>query len=154
MAKQTKSLTCHPDDENELIDLWQAFGWTLFSTQEVRDSESHLESGWDNSVKSVTTTTHYIKLTFQRDPSEIKNYQELVALENQFNSVPGPGDYPKKYNILQILIGLLICTLPGIFMIVRNISIGKKQKQWEADYAVYTSKRREIYQRALQLSEA
>ena len=56
MAKETKSLTCAPESESDLIEIWQTFGWELFSTQEVRDTESHLEQGFGDTINSVTTT--------------------------------------------------------------------------------------------------
>lgn len=62
----------------------------------------------------MTTTTHYIKLTFQRDPANVPHYAELKALENEFNSVPYPGDCPTGYSVLKIFIGFMLCTIPGV----------------------------------------
>jgi hypothetical protein len=40
---------------------------------------------------SVTATEHYIRLTFQRDPASIPDYQEIAALDEEYFSVPHPG---------------------------------------------------------------
>lgn len=42
MAKETKSLTVPPSEEAAQIELRQAFGYELFSTQEVLAKDSHL----------------------------------------------------------------------------------------------------------------
>lgn len=154
MAKQTKSLTCAPESENDLIEIWQTFGWELFSTQEVRDSESHLEQGWGDSTNLVTTTTHYIKLTFQRDPAEVRHYAELAALEREFENVPYPGECPQGESILKILIGFLLCTIPGVYWLIKTILAAKARPQWKKDYANYISKRQEIYARAVQVANS
>ncbi|MBC8544245.1 MAG: hypothetical protein ACLR23_26560 [Clostridia bacterium] len=148
MAKETKSLTCAPESESDLIEIWQTFGWELFSTQEVRDTESHLEQGFGDTINSVTTTTHYIKLTFQRDPANVPHYAELKALENEFNSVPYPGDCPTGYSVLKIFIGFMLCTIPGVYMLVKTILAASARPKWKQDYAEYLAKRQEIYSRA------
>lgn len=154
MAKQTKSITCAPEDESDLIEIWQTFGWELFSTQEVRDTESHLEQGWGDTINSVTTTTHYIKLTFQRDPDTVRHYGELAALEREFENVPHPGDCPQGESILKIVIGFLLCTIPGIYWLVKTILAMKARPQWKKDYADYIAKRQEIYARAVQIANS
>lgn len=154
MAKQTKSITCHPDNESGLIEIWQTFGWELFSTQEVRDTESHLEQGWGDTINSVTTTTHYIKLTFQRDPQNVPHYDELKALEDQFYSVPDPGPCPEGPSIVQIFIGFMLCTIPGVYWLIKRISASKSRPKWEQDHAEYVRRRQEIYDRAVQVSNS
>lgn len=155
MAKETKSLTVPPDAENDQISLWQTFGWELFSTQEVLSKDSHLEEGFfGNSINSVTETTHYIKLTFQRDPANVPHYAELKRLETEFNSVPSPGDPPTKFSILHIIIGLFLCTIPGVFMIIKNIASSSAMPKWQREYDQFIARRNEIYQQALALSES
>lgn len=154
MAKQTKSVTCTPENESEIIEIWQTFGWELFSTQEVRDSESHLEEGWGDTIKSVVTTTHYIKLTFQRDPSQVAHYAELKKLEDEFNAVPHPGECPQGESIIKIFIGFMMCTIPGVIWLLKTINAAVRKPQWKKDYAEYVAKRQEIYQRALEVANS
>ncbi len=153
MAKETKSLTVPPSEEAAQIELWQVFGWELFSTQEVLAKDSHLEAGLFNNV-SITETTHYIKLTFQRDSANVNHYAELKALEWEFNNVPYPGDAPTKFSALNIFIGLMLCTVPGVYMIAKNISASAKMPKWEQDYNEFLRKRQEILNRAIAVSES
>ena len=153
MAKETKSLTVPPSEEAAQIELWQAFGYELFSTQEVLAKDSHLEQGMFNTINSVTETTHYIKLTFQRD-TNIPHYAEYRALENEFNNVPYPGDYPTTFSIVQIFIGLMLCTVPGVFMIVKNIMATSQRPQWEARYSQYVQERQKILEKAYAVAES
>lgn len=154
MAKQTKSLTCHPDLESDIIEIWQTFGWELFSTQEVHDTESHLEQGLFDTVNSVTTTTHYIKLTFQRDPANVEHYKELKALEDEFNSVPDPGPCPEGESIIKIFLGFLLCTIPGVYWLIKTIVAMSAKPKWNKEYAEYIQRRQEIYNRALQIANS
>ena len=88
MAKETKSISVHPDDEQETIDLYQTFGWELQSSQEIFNRDSHLERSGNN-INSITTTTNYVKLVFARETT-MPNYSKLSALENQFNNIDFP----------------------------------------------------------------
>jgi len=95
MAKDTKTINVHPDNEVPAINFFRNFGWELFSNQEVKTSSSHLkESMWTDDIVQVTRTEHYIKLTFQRDTS-IPNYSRLTRLEDEYNAVKSP-EKPRK----------------------------------------------------------
>ncbi len=153
MAKETKSVTVPPGCENDQMELWQTFGWELFSTQDVLAKDSHLEEGFfGNSVNSVTETTHYVKLTFQRDPANVPHYAELKKLEKEFNSVPYPGDPPTTFSVLHIFIGFVLCTIPGIVMIIKNIASKAAMPKWEKETEEYLAKRSEILEQAQALS--
>jgi len=96
MAKDTKTISVHPNNEVSAISFFQNFGWELFGNQEVKTSSSHLkESMWTGDIVQVTETSHYIKLTFQREKS-MPNYSRLVQLENEYDSVISSGTPPKK----------------------------------------------------------
>jgi len=106
MAKDTKTLNVHPDNEVAAVDFFQNFGWQLFGarTQEVKNTSSHLKgSMWTGDILQVTEREHYIKLTFQRD-STMPNYSRLVQLENEYNAVYSPSE-PRK--ISWIIAGVL-----------------------------------------------
>ena len=88
MAFESKSISVAPSEEQNTIELFQTFGWELKSSQEVFSQESHLERDGDD-IRSVTSTTNYVKLTFSRD-KEMENYAKLAQLENQFYSISNP----------------------------------------------------------------
>ncbi len=155
MAKQTKSLTCHPSAESDIIEIWQAFGWELFNTQEVFSKDTHFEEGWTSgSINSVTETTHYVKLTFQRDPANVPHYAELKKLEDEFNSVPDPGPMPEGASIFHIFIGFMLCTIPGVYLLIKTISAKAAKPKWEQAYAEFIQKRQEIYEKALAVANS
>ena len=76
---ETKNLRIPPSEEDETISLMQRYGWQLFSSNEIHSKDSHEELRGET-VYSVTETTHFIKLVFQRDKSDPK-YADFVALE-------------------------------------------------------------------------
>src|SRR5207249_4151431 len=53
----------HPDDEQDVIDTMQCFGWNLLGTQEVKTVDNSLEVR-GNTVYNVRTTERYVKLSF------------------------------------------------------------------------------------------
>lgn len=154
MAKQTKSITCLPGTENEQMEIWGTFGWEVLSTQEVRDTESHLEQGWGDTINSVTTTTNYIRLTFSRDPAQVPHYAELKKLEDQFNAVPYPGDEPQGDGILKIFLGFMLCTIPGVYFLIRTINAARTRPQWRKEFDAYLAKRRAIYDQAVAIANS
>ncbi|MBE7061987.1 MAG: hypothetical protein E7382_05570 [Clostridiales bacterium] len=85
MAYESKSIQVSASEENETIELWEAFGWELKSSQEIFNQSNRLETRGDD-LYNVTTTTHYVKLVFNRN-TEMENYARLVELERNFNNV-------------------------------------------------------------------
>lgn len=112
MAKEIKTLTVKPNEDAQTIQNLQCFGWTLLSSQEVYNKDSHLEA-WGKNTYSVTQTTHYVKLTFERDRAKLVNYAQIRQLEDAYMAVP----YPKrnhapekgKFKGLMIFVGVLMC---------------------------------------------
>ena len=119
MAKEIKTIKVNPAQETQMIRAHQCFGWTLLSNQEVYSKDSHLDYGY-----SVTETVHYVKLTFERDPMNLRNYQKLKELENAYFSVPGPGKRPGLLGKIEI--GLIcIFTIPiGLLVMLFNFLKG------------------------------
>lgn len=126
MAKEIKTLTVAPNEDAQTIYNLQCFGWTLLSSQEVYNKDSHLEL-WGKNTYSVIQTTHYVKLTFERDSARIANYAQIRRLEDSYMAVPCPkrNPAPKKeqFKWLCIIIGgilaafiLLLTVLFGDFM--------------------------------------
>ena len=144
--KELKSFSVAPGTEEEEIQLWRSFGWELVGApQEVRTADSQVFTGQDSDGTEHYQTTagvHYIKLTFERNP-ERKNYSELKALEEQFDSLKKPTIWEKpqlitKLWLILIGVGLLLYVLPGIILLVIHIIKYKKDtKLWNSSYERY-----------------
>ena len=106
MAKETKSISVHPDDEQETIDLYQTFGWKLQSSQEIFNQDTYYKSSGDR-IDRVTNTTNYVKLVFARETT-MPNYSKLSALENEYNNVEFPYQQSAKgWFILSGIVAIL-----------------------------------------------
>jgi len=176
MAKEIKSVNVAPSKEEETINVWQSFGWEFKSTQEVKTQDVQTFDYQDSDGTEHYKTTfgdHYVKLTFERDPS-MQNYAELVSVEKQYYAVPGPKakpvlgtapDVPFGFIwVILALIGLSCGGIPGIILIIwRFAACSKKEsemsnslradydtryKQWKADYDICVNKRNEILAKA------
>lgn len=79
---EKKSISCRPVEENSTIQRFERFGWTLESSQEVYNKDSHIEKRFDANY-SVTETTNYVKLVFSRD-KDMPYYDEISALEAKY----------------------------------------------------------------------
>lgn len=84
--EEIKKIQVLPAQEEDSVALYQCFGWTFVSSQEINNSDSHLERRGDT-IYNVTTKTNYVNLVFKRD-TNMPNYQELVALEEKYWEVP------------------------------------------------------------------
>ena len=102
---ESKVLTCHPRDEQEVIDAMQKFHWSLLNTQEVNVVDSHLQKGsWgDDNIYSVTKKAHYVKLSFYRE-IDMPHLNEIRKLEAAYLGLPSP-QYPS------FLIHLVLCVV-------------------------------------------
>ena len=100
---ESKTLTCHPDAEQDVISTHQKFHWSLLSSQDVKTATTGLEKGgWlDDNVYSVTRTEHYVKLSFTRD-LDTPNLNEIKKLEAAYFGLPSPY-YPKLFPIHFVL---------------------------------------------------
>ena len=140
--KELKTFSVNPGTEEREIQIWRSFGYELVGApQEIYNQDSHLENDGDD-LKNVTTTTHYIKLTFERDP-ERKNYSELKSLEEQYYGLKEPTLWEKpklitKLWLILIGVGLLIYVVPGIILLVIHIiKYVKDTKLWNSCYERY-----------------
>ena len=142
---ESKSLTVSPSLENSTIDLWQNFGWTLKSSQEVNSKESHLEErGGD--LYSVTTSQNYVKLTFQRDTS-IPNYARIKELEAKYAEILNsePTELPAIFSLkTHLIIGGILClfyVVPGVIYFIIYFKKKKENANWyEKKYAEWSEK--------------
>lgn len=114
MAREIKTLTVKPDEDAQTIQNLQCFGWTLLTSQEVYNKDSHLEA-WGKNTYSVTQTTHYVKLTFERDPAKMVNYSQIRRMEEAYMAVPGPKRKPifgmtkKEAKLFTIIFTSIVC---------------------------------------------
>lgn len=83
--KEIRSLDVANEEEIACIEFHQNFGWKYKSSQRIYSKNTRLER-WDLSVVSVTETTDFTKVVFERD-RETKNYHQLVALEQEYLSL-------------------------------------------------------------------
>jgi len=110
---ESKVLTCHPRDEQEIIDAMQKFHWSLLSTQEVKTVDNFLQKGtWgDDNLYQVRKKEHYVKLSFSRDV-DMPNLNEIKKLEAEYLGLPAP-DYPKRFpiSLFFFILGSGLCAL-------------------------------------------
>jgi len=105
---ESKTLTCHPDAEQEVVNIHQKFHWSLLNSQDVKTVSQGLESGgWldSDTVYSVRRTEHYVKLTFSRE-IDLPHLNEIKKLEAAYFGLPSPY-YPSLFPIHIILWGVL-----------------------------------------------
>ena len=104
---ESKTLTCHPDAERDVIDTHQKFHWSLLNSQDVKTKTTGVEKGgWlDDNLYSVTRTEHYVKLSFSRD-LDTPNLNEIKKLESAYFGLPSPY-YPSLFPIHIGLWGVL-----------------------------------------------
>lgn len=118
MAKEIKTLTVAPNEDAQTIYNLQCFGWTLLSSQEVYNKDSHLEA-WGKNTYSVTQTTHYVKLIFERDTAKIVNYSQIRRLEEAYMAVSSPKRgllQPTKKENLKLVVPL-VSAVPCILIL-------------------------------------
>ena len=158
--QETKKIVCKPQEEQEKTELMQNFGWTLLSSQEINQSDTHLErrDKWGNVNKkgegdlySVTTTVNYINLLFARETT-MKNYAKLAALEKEWtektNITESPQPAKPGYGIgtaiLILIAGGILCAIFswGIYALILAIILAaviialkvKNHKEAMSDY--------------------
>lgn len=112
---EKKTVTCIPSDENRIIDVYQAFGWMLDSSQEVYNKDSHIEGRRDGNY-SVTETTNYVKLVFARD-KDMPYYEKITQLEARFWSQESKR--PAKLFKSKFL--FIFCVLAGAVGIMNGV---------------------------------
>ena len=120
--EETRKVQVHPRDEQAQTEIWQDFGWTLVSSQEINSKESHLERR-GNDIITVTTKENYVNLLFKRD-TNMPNYSEITQLEAQFDAVPG-NTIPNHGKLKTFLVILaLIAIIVGVILFSKNVILG------------------------------
>lgn len=86
--QETKKIIVKPGfDEDNTTQLMLDFGWTLLSSQEINNRDSHLETkeNWkgEKELWSVTESQNYINLLFSRE-TNMPYYREITKLESDY----------------------------------------------------------------------
>ncbi len=133
---EIKSIQVTPANEESTIELWQNFGWQFVSSQEINNTDSHLERRGDE-IYNVTTKEHYVKLVFNREKNH-PNYNQLVKLENEYYSIlrSKPSVYRGANGFLAFIL-LCMWIIPGVIYLVVT---SKKKKVSEETYANWRKK--------------
>lgn len=126
--KETKSMQIAPSEEQYMIAAYQAFGWELLSSQEIKTKDSHMERSGDT-IYSVTESEHYIKLTFTRD-DRMPYYADLKREQMKFETAYTSME-PVNFNMVTALICLVLLVFPLVLYIMNN----NKKKQRNAERA-------------------
>lgn len=153
MMDDIKTIKCNPKDEVSVIQLWESFGYSLQHSGEIynKDSVNTVNDCGDFVfVGKDTEITNYVKMVFRRSHN-IPNYQELVALEKEYDSIELPKK-PVEWSIFEILIGLCIFTIPGVLMIISNQRLRNNQlPKWEKEMQAALNQRDGIVMQAREL---
>ena len=125
---ESKTIQCHPDDEQEVIDTMQIFHWSLLSSQVIDKVDNSLESR-GGSTYSVRRTEKYVKLAFSRE-LDLPNLSEIKKLEAAYLGLVKPRrlfDTPPEW--LTTIGGFCVlaaigCFLLAVFDVMREVLFG------------------------------
>ena len=143
--------------ENETINIWEKFGYTYKSSDTVAYSTTRVKQGpldhLFGNIRVFTEEIRYVKLAMERD-HDIPHYTELKELEEEYESVPYPGDKAKPYSNLDIFKGLMLCTVPGVLMILKNKEEGRTPQEYAIALNQYNSRRAHILEKAAAIARS
>lgn len=138
---ETKSLTVSPNAEQNTINLMQDFGWNLKSSQEINNTDSHLEDR-GGTTYSVTTKENYVKLIFERD-TKMENYSKITDLETKYHRIMNAEPTQEYIPISKFItiIGLILYIIPGVLYLAYKIfkrmnaktAYENKYSEWQAE---------------------
>lgn len=142
--KENKSVQVAPSQREEVVTLFNSFGWELKTENEVKTEGRQVYDHEDDENLYFKTIPgeHYIRLGFERDTGR-QNYSELKDLEQQYISVNTPTiwEAPRfitKLWVILIVVGLLFYVVPGIILLVVHIIKYKKDTElWNSRYEKY-----------------
>ena len=142
---ETKTLTVKPEYEESIIETYASFAWELKSSQEIKNTDSHLERRGDE-IYNVTETEHYVKLVFNRD-TKMEHYDRIKELENTYFSIMNqePDYFPVKINFAIAGVLLLMYVIPGvIYLVFKSRAKKKAEAEFDAAYSAWQAKRDSI----------
>lgn len=137
---EVKTLKVDGSKEESTVELMQNFGWNFVSSQEVNNTDSHLERQGDT-LYSVTTKEKYVKLVFNREKNQ-PNYSKIVALENEYYSVlKSEPLILSKVNSMVAFFLLCFFIVPGVIYIWYVNKNRKEEEERHARWAINAKKR-------------
>jgi hypothetical protein len=147
---ESVSFQVHPNDEQEQINLMQKFCWNLLGSQEIKTIDNHLERRGDD-IYQVTSSQHYVKLTFSRE-LETPNLPQIREIENDYFSLK-PLVFPALFpgGFLAWILLCLFCLVGFIaWPLYYFLSFSPKTAAAKALSAQQETKRQELMQRLAQ----
>ncbi len=141
-----QTVRVHPTEEQDTIELYGTFGWNLIDAQEVYSESTKINNAdiqvYDDSsftgtfmkgytgkdgrinVNSYTKVTNYVTLRFSRD-SDIKNYDEINELANEYDSLSECSE-PKKPIMRTIIFALgMAFIIASVIMAIANHTVAE-----------------------------
>lgn len=113
MAKETKTLSVNPSEEQSTVEFWQDFGWELVSSQEIFNEYQKTSVDYQGNRTLSTERTNYVKLVFNRDTT-IENHDKIVALEKKLPPLPQKS---KQMLVWTILLASIFAMLMGTIFV-------------------------------------
>lgn len=105
MSLEIKSVNVENEEEENVITIFQSFGWKLKSSQRIFNQTSSPRGAisYENLtyIHSETETVDFTKLVFERD-TNMPNYDEIVELEEEFWELSSecPSDRPPAPDLM------------------------------------------------------
>jgi len=91
---ETRSISVAMGTEQLFIQRYEAFGWEVYSTQDVKFASSHLEEN-AGYISQVTERQEYTKLTIRRNKN-LPHYKEIKEIEDRYEAAEAAIVFPKK----------------------------------------------------------
>lgn len=130
MAKESKTLSVNPSEEQSNVEFWQDFGWELVSSQEIFNEYQKASVDYQGNKTLSTQRTNYVKLVFSRDTT-IENHDKIVALEKKLPALP----QKRSSTLAWIMVFAAIATM---FMGIMFTSVYGKDTYRNAWTGLYT----------------
>ena len=116
---ESKSIEVSPKEEQSTIDTFGKFGWSLVSSQEIFNKDSHLERRGDT-IQNVTETTNYVKLVFNRD-KDMPYYDKVTELENSYYATLSRKPFYAKKSIWWLVVLTIVIPVFVVAPLVDNL---------------------------------
>jgi hypothetical protein len=140
--QETRAIQCSVAGENDEVAVWQAFGWSLQSSQEVTNIDNHIEFSGDY-VIAHNDKEQYVKLVFARD-TKMEHYDELHDLEAKYDALRyTPRKQNPSFNVFWLILFV-------IYIIIAVVN-GNANKKIDAANAEIRSKKQALIEQATAL---
>lgn len=137
---ESYSTQVNPNYENDVIEIYEAFGWELLSSQTIDKQDTHLENSF-GVINSVTEYEKYVKLTFRRNKN-MPFYSQICELEKKYKNADCLSE-PQTASTWMLIVGILLLPfgflMPGFAVvgIVLLILHFRQKKKKDSIYNEY-----------------